>query len=84
MITNSYYISFTIDVDGEQVEHEAEVRYEYHKAERGSRERGSGIQLEPDYPAGVEILKVLYKKQDIMELFNDKQLDAIQQQILGE
>ena len=81
---NSHYISFTVDVDGEQIEHEAEARYEYHKAERGSRERGSGIQLEPDYPAGVEILKIVYKKQDITGLFNDRQLDAIAAQIMGD
>ena len=83
MTIYAYYTSFTVDVDGEQSEHDAEVRYEYHDAERGSRERGSGIQLEPDYPESVEILKIIYKKQDIMELFNDKQLDAIQAQILG-
>ena len=84
MIINSHYFTFTVDVDGEQSEHDAEVRYEYHEAERGSRERGSGIQLEPDYPESVEILKIIYKKQDITGLFNDKQLDAIAAQIMGD
>lgn len=30
--------------------------YDYTPAERGSRERGSGIPLEPDYGAGVDII----------------------------
>ena len=84
MTINSHYIDFTVDMDGYQSEHEAEVRYEYHEAERGSRERGSGIQLEPDYPESVEILKIICQKQDIMNLFSDRQIEVIQQQILGD
>lgn len=34
------------------------VELEYHKAHRGERERGSGVQLEPDEAAGYEIVKI--------------------------
>lgn len=37
---------------------EVTVEYDYHKAARGSRERGSGLQLEPDEPAHIEINSV--------------------------
>ena len=68
------------------VEHEllATVRYIRNRAERGSRERGSGLQLEPDYPASIEILAVLCHGRDITDWINERQLDAISQEILGD
>ena len=43
---------------GEEREVDVTVEYEYTPAERGSRERGTGLQLEPDYEATVEISAV--------------------------
>lgn len=37
---------------------EVTVEYDYHKASRGARERGTGLQLEPDEPASIEIYSV--------------------------
>jgi hypothetical protein len=39
-----------------QPEYATKFHYEYEPAERGSRERGSGLQLEPDYSENVSIV----------------------------
>lgn len=41
-----------------------EITYEFEAAERGARERSTGLQLEPDYPAGVAITAVEAKHTD--------------------
>jgi len=43
---------------GEEREVDVTVEYEYTPAERGERERGTGLPLSPDYPASVEIYSV--------------------------
>jgi len=60
----------------------ATVYYEHLPAERGSREKGSGIQLEPDYPESVEIADILVDGRTIHHLFSDAQLKAISYDIL--
>ena len=77
-------IDLTLSVCG--VEHEllATVRYIRNRAERGSRERGSGLQLEPDYPESIEILSVKSGSWYVDEFLSEKQLDAISAEILGE
>ena len=80
---NSTEIDLTINVLGYECGHTATVRYIDMPAERGSRERG-GLQLEPDYPAGVEILTVIVKDRDISTLLTQRQIEAIAGEILEE
>ena len=80
---NSTEIDLTINVLGHESEYTATVRYIDMPAERGSRERG-GLQLEPDYPAGVEVLTVIVKDRDISTLLTQRQIEAIAGEILEE
>lgn len=70
--------TYHVFVDGEE---EYLVRAEFHKAQRGARERGTGIPLEPDEPAGWEIDEVWEVGDDsetnIMHELDDRTLDAI-------
>lgn len=47
-------------------EFELEVEFDFYKGCRGARERGSGVQLEPDEPASCEVNSVtlIYKGKD--------------------
>jgi len=56
------------------------VQYEYTPAERGSRERGTGLQLEPDYPASVEIYSVVDDQGTEYEL-SKSELERIENEI---
>ena len=80
---NTTEIDLTINVLGYEAEYTATVRYLHTPAERGSRERG-GLQLEPDDPAGVEVLTVLVKDRDISTLLTERQIEAIAGEILEE
>lgn len=51
------------------------VHYEYYPPCRGARERSSGIQLEPDEPATVEILS-LTTSDNLIDIF-ENELDDI-------
>jgi len=59
---------------------ECTVEYEYHRAWRGARERGTGVPLEPDEPESVEILSI-HTAEDIFELFEDV-MEDIEVQVL--
>lgn len=54
--------------------------YEFTPPERGAREKGTGVPLEPDYPASIEILTVCPQdsKIDILELLEQRVIDAIE------
>ena len=80
---NTHDIDLTLCVAGVEHELSATVRYIRNKAERGSRERGSGLQLEPDYPESVEVLTVIVNNVDISYLLSEKQLQAISEEILS-
>ena len=79
---NTSDIDLTLTICGVERELLATVRYIRNRAERGSRERGSGLQLEPDYPESIEILYIKCDDRDVTQLFSEKQLDAISQEIL--
>lgn len=59
------------------------VEYEYTPAERGERERGTGLPLSPDYPEGVEIYSVYDKTGKEYEL-TKSQLASLETQILDD
>lgn len=46
------------NTEEEIIPHDIRLTYLWYPAERGSRERGSGIQLEPDYRSSVDIIKL--------------------------
>jgi len=71
--------TYHVFIDDEQ---EFLVRAQFHKAQRGARERGTGIPLEPDEPAGWEIDEVFEVGDEdgdnIISELDARTLDAIQ------
>jgi hypothetical protein len=55
----------------------------WQKESRGSRERGSGVPLEPDEPAGWEILRILVHGVDITAIFSDADLERLQEALFA-
>ena len=55
-----------------------DCRIDYEAAERGSRESGTGLQLEPDYPATVYLVTAFVGDVDIYELLSDTQRAEIE------
>lgn len=53
------------------------VRYTYSGPEYGRRERGTGVPLEPDWPAEAEVECVLAGGVDITALLHEDLLDQI-------
>lgn len=88
--------TLTLGMDGHETEVSVEVTYTYTPACRGSREQGSGIPLEPDYSASVDLLSVLLpvteskllgnvrKGVNIGSLLSGEQVAAIEAEILEE
>lgn len=56
--------SESIVYNGEKLE----VSGSYYPASRGMREHGTGLQLEPDEPAEIEIESILYKEIEVFGL----------------
>ena len=61
---------------------EFDVDYIYHKPYRGARERGSGIQLEPDEPASVELDDVCIGEYSVFSCISEETMDEIACEIL--
>ncbi len=61
-------------------DNELEVSFDYYPPSRGARERGTGLQLEPDEPATFEICEVKLGEHDVTELV-EPYMDKIEQQI---
>jgi len=59
-----------------------ECEYDYSPPERGSWE--GGMQMEPDYPAYVELCTACIHNQDVLDLLNDETIKAIEDRILEE
>ncbi len=55
---------------------------DYTEAERGSRERGTGLQIEPDYPADATLCLAEINGQDIAECLNQATIDEIESAFL--
>jgi hypothetical protein len=68
---------------------EFEVEFDHYPASRGARERGSGVQLEPDEPATKEITEVFMvhptdqdiNRVDVTEQLSKEMGDYIEEQI---
>jgi len=56
------------------------VRYDYRAAEHGRRERGTGVPLEPDYPAEADVEAVFAGNVNITNLLSEDLLDTIRLQ----
>lgn len=61
-----------------------QVEVVHYPAERGSRERGTGLQLEPDYPAYWEIEGVYDRRGRYAEWLEKKMTKEDVERILGE
>jgi hypothetical protein len=55
---------------------------DYSPAERGSRERGTGLQLEPDYDARADLLAVYVRDVDVITMLSDDQIADIEEAFL--
>jgi hypothetical protein len=67
----------------EEREVDVVVTYEYVPAERGSRERGTGVQLEPDQDAYVDISTIVDKYGvEYGDMITPGELDDLQKKIL--
>jgi len=66
---------FTIEVNfnGETLE----VSGSAWKACRGAREHGTGLQLEPDEPAGFEIESVMFKGVEVMDIIDMDRINEV-------
>ncbi len=60
------------------------VDFEYHGAIRGAREIGSGIRLEPDEPANVELIDVRTCDESVYGFYSEEELDNLAHLILRE
>lgn len=60
---------------------ELDVTFDYYKPSKGAREYGTGLQLEPDEPATVELEDVMLNGVDISDLIED-QIEEIESHIL--
>lgn len=63
---------------------ELEVDGDYYKASKGAREKGSGVQLEPDEPATFELSAVYIADVDIADLLSAGRLEEIGNAVLEE
>jgi hypothetical protein len=51
---------------------------EYEEGETGSRERGTGLQLEPDYPASATLIGAYLNGVDILDILFKETIDSIE------
>ena len=66
-----------------------EVSFDYYPAERGAREKGSGVQLEPDFPESFDICTIKIfnhedknaKTVDVTDCFNKTMNDWFDEQV---
>jgi hypothetical protein len=55
---------------------------EYEPAERGSREYGTGLQLEPDYPANMTLCAAYLRGIDVFEILSSDMVEEIEVEAL--
>jgi len=58
-------------------EGEVDVHISYWKASRGAREHGTGLQLEPDEPAGFEVDRVEYDGKDVTSIMDINKIEEL-------
>ena len=61
-----------------------EVEIEYEPPQIGSREYGTGLQLEPDYPEDVYVISAKLKGVDVVDILIENILDEIKEYYLEE
>jgi len=63
---------------------ELDCELDYEPSERGSRERGTGLQLEPDYPERTNLEIAKLNGVEITELLSQRIIELIEEQSLKE
>jgi len=71
-------MNYTFIFDGGELDCELE----YEPAERGSRERGTGLQMEPDEPENAILITARLNGIDIAELLSDDIIGLIEAKAL--
>lgn len=61
---------------------EVTVEYDYDPPCRGARERGTGMQLEPDYDASVSVISICIGDQDITDIVGSKFTDEVAEEVM--
>lgn len=59
-----------------------ECTFEYEPEEKGSRERGTGLQLEPDSPEEIILLSVEVKGTNVLDLLDNTIVTQIEKKCL--
>lgn len=80
--------TLTLGMSGHETEVAVDVSYTYSQPRKGSVERGTGLPLEPDSAAEVELHSVLLKKGntllDISSMLSGEHVATIEQEIADE
>jgi hypothetical protein len=61
-----------------------DCKIEYEPGERGSREYGTGLQLDPDYDAVANVISVSLKGVDVTDIIKEDILDEISDAFLNQ
>ena len=61
-----------------------DCKIEYEPGEKGSREYGTGLQLEPDYDAVADVISVSLKGVDVTDIIREDILDEISDAFLNQ
>lgn len=65
--------------EGEEQDFDVKLEFDYCEAERGSREQGTGLQMEPDYPASMDLCSATTKDgKDILSLMDEHQIEQLE------
>jgi hypothetical protein len=81
MPTFTTYLRLSIGKTADEIE--AEVSFDYTPAERGAREFGTGLALEPDYPERVLITSVVSNGEQIRHALPSSILGELEGEALG-
>jgi hypothetical protein len=61
-----------------------ECQIDYEGPERGAREYGTGLQLEPDYPESADVISVSINGVDITDIIREDIFEEIQEAFLSQ
>ena len=82
MKTDRTFCHLILTAYGKESELEVEVTYHYSVSENGEYERG-GRKLSPDWGPSVDIKKITFKNHNIIDMLTDKQIIAIEEEIIS-
>jgi hypothetical protein len=76
--TDTATVTITAE-NGDEQEFEVTCEFDFSPAESGSRERGTGLQMEPDYPATMDLVSAKTSDgTDLLDKLDDDQVQALE------